>query len=110
MAANIPPLRAMNLEPGHVSIRVSFLDSSDNAVIAALAVNIIFKFGSDMQQQSDGSSPPIPSYTHSDMARLTREDFYGLLNGLNLTNVALEVGVCDGEFARNMLSNWHGER
>ena len=110
MAANIPPLRAMNLEPGHVSIRVSLLDSSDNAVIAALAVNIIFKFGSDMQQQSDGSSPPIPSYTHSNMARLTREDFYGLLNGLNLTNVALEVGVCDGEFARNMLSNWHGER
>jgi hypothetical protein len=116
MSSNIPPLAAMNLEPGHVSVRVSLINSNDYVVIAALAVNIIFKFGSDMEQQQGGraaaagSSPPVPSYIHTDMARLTRDDFYGLLNSRNLTNVAVEVGVCEGDFARNMLSNWHGER
>jgi hypothetical protein len=107
MAANMPPLHTMNLEPGHASVRVSLISSSDGAVITELTVNVVFKFGSDMEQRN---SPPIPSYIHSEMSRLKREDFYGLLNSLKLTNVAVEVGVCEGIFARNMLSNWHGDR
>ena len=113
MAASMPPLHSMNLEPGHASVRISLLNSSDNAVITELTVNVMFKFGSDMEQQNSGmaaTSPPIPSYIHNEMSRLKREDFYGLLNSLNLTNVAVEVGVFQGIFARNMLSNWHGER
>ena len=113
MAANMPPLHTMNLEPGHASVRVSLIISSDGAVITELTVNVVFKFGSDMGQRNSGTaatSPPIPSYVHSEMSRLKREDFYGLLNSLKLTNVAVEMGVCEGIFVKNMLSNWHGDR
>ena len=110
--ANLPPLEEMNLDPGHASTVISIIDPTDSTVLASLSANLLFSFGSSSlqshQRQEDIHKPPIDF--HNQMYRLQREDLFALLNAMNLTGVALEVGVCEGLFASNMLKNWRGER
>ena len=44
------------------------------------------------------------------MINRPREHFVFLLNTLNLTNIAVEVGVDEGLFSEKFLSNWKGKR
>ena len=39
-----------------------------------------------------------------------RDDLPFFLNGLGLTNIGIEVGVCKGLFSAHILKNWHGKK
>ena len=115
---NIPPLDEMAVdEDGRTKIRIIVSDVQTSSLLAVLSVQVLFRFGSVLQQQQrheqgqvKGREAYVRSIIHSEMFRLTRNNFYALLNALNLTSVAVEVGVCEGEFSLNMLQNWRGER
>ena len=93
---------------GQLSVSVSVFSPTDNLLFASLQAAIGFEFGS--RDRRNPARRQVPSGFHAEMARLGRDQLFSLLNALDLTGVAVEVGVFKAEFALRMLKNWRGDR
>ena len=90
----------------------------DNIILATLKSHISFVFGSLLFENNlnaksslnDSPTSKVP-VSHVVLNSKTREEgFPYLLNSLNLTGYAAEVGVREGQFSVSMLSTWLGTK
>jgi hypothetical protein len=122
---NLPHLFLMELFPdedpaeggggggsSQCSVVVSVYSGREGLLYASLEARLHFQSANRLLQGrwSQLPSTPSPPHFHSEMTRLGREYFFALLNVLNLTSVAVEIGVDRGVFSTHMLKHWRGER
>ena len=90
----------------------------DIIILATIKSHISFVFGSllfenkltDKSSLNNSPTSKIPVF-HVVLNSMTREEgFPHLLNSLNLTGYAVEVGVREGQFSVSMLSTWLGAK